>query len=128
MTTIPFLRNSKHTQQSGVVYSADRKTLIHCPKNYSGDFEIPIGVETIGIEAFAGCKRLTAVIFPASLKEIKMLAFANCIELKSINAHNNNSLNIAEDAFKNCDRKALQFSESKKKNTTLSTLQLKQVI
>ena len=99
MTTIPFLRNPKHAQQSGVVYSSDRKTIIHCPKNYNGEFEIPEGVETIGIEAFAGCKKLTAAILPTTLKEIKMLAFANCPELRKISIQSYKPIDIADDSF-----------------------------
>jgi len=105
MTTIPFLRNPKHTQQSGVIYSADGKTLIHCPKNYSREFEIPEGVEIIGIEAFAGCRQLTAIKIPASTCKIAFMAFSKCPGLKSIKIFNQtNVIRADEDAFSDIDK------------------------
>lgn len=99
MTTITFLRNPKHSQQSGVIYSTDRKMLIHCPKNYSGRLEIPEGTETVGIEAFAGCKALTSVILPQSLQKIEMLAFANCTALSKISISTHQNIAVSVDAF-----------------------------
>jgi hypothetical protein len=99
MTTIPFLKNSKNLQRTNVIFSADRKTLIHCPKNYSGEFEIPEGTETLGIEAFAGSKELTSIIFPLSLKKIEMLAFANSNALRKISIAGYGKITVADDAF-----------------------------
>ncbi len=145
MTTIPFLKNLKKLRQTVVIYSTDRKTLIHCPKNYNGEFEIPEGVETIGIEAFAGCKKLTAAILPATLKEIKMLAFANCPELRKISIQSYKPIDIADDAFEKlhfekCELstnsaniqtdilKQFRFTERKNQKTTPVISASKQVI
>ena len=60
---------------------------------YSGKINIPANVtyegidyvvETIGSEAFSGCKELTEVILPPSLKTIRDNAFLNCDKLISI--------------------------------------------
>ena len=99
MTTIPFLKNLKLTQRTDVIFSTDRKTLIHCPNNFVGEFEIPEGIETVGIDAFAGCKALTSVILPKSLQRIQMLAFANCTDLRKISITTHQTIAVADDAF-----------------------------
>jgi predicted metal-binding protein len=99
MTTLHFHTYKRNIQQLNIIYSFDKKTLIHCPKNYSGEFEIPEGTETVGIEAFAGCKALTSVIFPKSLQKTQMLAFANCSALSTISITTHQTIAIAYDAF-----------------------------
>lgn len=47
----------------------------------TGHFNVLYGVETIGIEAFAGCKRLSSITIPESVSEIRMLAFAHTNEI-----------------------------------------------
>ncbi len=55
----------------------DGKLLIHLPANYLGKLVIPQGVEVIGGAACADCKGLREVDIPASVKNIKLLAFDN---------------------------------------------------
>jgi len=93
------LRKSPPFSNATVIISADKKTLIHCPKNYIGEFEIPKGIESVGIEAFAGCKALTSVIFPESIQKIEMLAFANCSTLSKISITSHHTIEVADDAF-----------------------------
>lgn len=86
-----------------LILSKDKKTLIHCPKTFTGHFDVPQGVEIIGIEAFAGCKGLSSVTIPESLSEIRMLAFAECKNLRKISFVRHKFVSIADDAFMNID-------------------------
>ena len=45
---------------------------------------IPEGVTAIGYGAFSGCKSLTEVTIPDTVREISSLAFSDCIKLKKI--------------------------------------------
>ena len=71
--------NEAFKADGGVLYSADGKELILCPCSnipYSGSYEVPAGVETIGDYAFQGTK-MEAVTLPESLVRIGISAFEN---------------------------------------------------
>lgn len=59
----------------------------HCPIDYCGIFKIPDGISYIHENAFIGCKNITSVIFPDSLKSIGLLCFSKCQSLKTIIFH-----------------------------------------
>lgn len=67
-------KNKYYTSIDGIVYTADKKTLIRCPVGKSGKVVIPDGVTTIGRHAFRSCKISEAVI-PDSVTEIGISAF-----------------------------------------------------
>ncbi len=73
------------------------------PENYQAieKIEIPDGYESIGQNAFAGCKNLREVILPDTIKEIGKGAFANCASLESIRLPASLK-NINLQSFKNC--------------------------
>lgn len=64
--------------------SVDGKTFKGLPKNTSGTFIIPEGVEIIAERAFAECMNITSVKLPSSLKAIREEAFDGCYGLISI--------------------------------------------
>lgn len=84
----------------GVEFSDDRKTLVHCPKDFQGEYTIPYGVERIKYGAFARCSNLTSIYIPNSVKEIGFSAFRSSglqsIELPS------SVISIRGQAFCNC--------------------------
>lgn len=49
-----------------------------------GAVTVPEGVTSIGPSCFMGCKSLTKITFPKTLKDIHGAAFFNCTELKSV--------------------------------------------
>ena len=65
--------------EKGVLYTADGKELILCPRrniSYQGSYAVPAGVEAIGDYAFQGTS-LSAVTLPESLVRIGTCAFAD---------------------------------------------------
>lgn len=59
-------------------------------------------VTSIGVDAFYGCIKLTAVIIPNSVTKIEKGAFFDCEKLESINIPDSVT-EIGEDAFFNCE-------------------------
>lgn len=66
---------------NGVLYSADGKQLLLCPAAKTGDYAVPAGVNSIGMQAFYGCKSLTRIMLPGGLTTIGVQAFRECTAL-----------------------------------------------
>jgi hypothetical protein len=62
----------------GVLFDKDMTRLIQCPGAKSGVYEIPGTVTQINPFAFSGCRNLTEIKIPASLKMIGDKAFYDC--------------------------------------------------
>ena len=67
--------NPVYSSLDGVLFSKDKKTLIKCPEGKSGVYTVPVGVTTIGTNAFGNCSKLTGIALPNSLLEIDQYAF-----------------------------------------------------
>lgn len=78
---------SKHyLLKNGVLYSADRKTLIYCSiKGDESEFKIPEGVTVISKHAFFLCDRFTKIVLPTSLKKMENNPFSGCSKLELVN-------------------------------------------
>ena len=72
-----------------------------CSKEAKGVITIPEGVTTISLFAFSGCKNVTSVKLPLSLKIIYGGAFSRCTSLSSIKIPANVE-RISRSAFKDC--------------------------
>lgn len=72
-----------------------------CSKEAKGVITIPEGVTTISLFAFSGCKNVTSVKLPLSLKIIYDGAFSRCTSLSSIKIPANVE-RISRSAFKDC--------------------------
>lgn len=70
-------RSLGYTDIDGIVYSADRKTLLVCPGRRTKPVNIPEGTETISSFAFAE-SMIESVYMPDSLKRIEQHAFHGC--------------------------------------------------
>ncbi|MBQ7209311.1 MAG: leucine-rich repeat domain-containing protein [Paludibacteraceae bacterium] len=86
----------------GVEFSDDRKTLIKCPKDFQGTYEIPNGVVIIARAAFSSCKDLISVKIPTSVERIEWGAFIDCINLSYMIIPENVSF-LGHQAFENCE-------------------------
>lgn len=69
----------------GVLYSNDLKTLYCLPEgNKRTEYTVMEGVETIGKNAFGGCKNLKVIRLPESVTDIRPYAFASSKNLQGI--------------------------------------------
>lgn len=89
------------TDEYGVQYSEDKKVLIKCPETFQGMYNIPEGVSSIGILAFASCLGLKKVTIPKTVNLIEQLAFAGCNNLECLEILNAGPTRL--DAFEGCD-------------------------
>ena len=71
-------------EKLGFEFSDDKRTLQKAPKNISGKYIIPAGVQTIGEMAFQWCKNLQSVTIPDSVQTIGEEAFQACGNLRSV--------------------------------------------
>lgn len=62
---------------------------------------IPNTVESIGAEAFSGCRRLESIVIPRKVTEIRGNCFENCSSLKNVVLHDGIT-SIRGYAFRNC--------------------------
>jgi len=76
-------------------------TFVHCRMSFTGEFDIPQGITSIGGRAFEGCYSLTGVNIPESVSEIGAWAFSGCREFAGINIPANVS-EIGASAFDGC--------------------------
>ncbi|MDD6011354.1 MAG: leucine-rich repeat protein, partial [Oscillospiraceae bacterium] len=77
--------NLNYKSVDGIVYTADGKTVLCCPRGKVGSVDVQNGAETIDKFAFYNCSKLTDITLPDSLTSIGYDAFYNCYALKSIN-------------------------------------------
>ena len=56
----------------------------YMPTNYSGEYVIPSGIQTISGGAFGECRDLTSITIPESVTSIGMYAFSRCSGLTSV--------------------------------------------
>lgn len=73
-----------YTDPFGVTYSDDKKQLIRCPENFSGNYSIAHGTESIDSNAFQNCKELRKLTIPASITRINANAFKDVAGLSVI--------------------------------------------
>ena len=64
---------------------------------------IPEGVKKIKENAFNSAKNLEEVVFPSTLVSIGRSAFSNCRNLRKISLPNIETLEIGDDAFRECE-------------------------
>ena len=72
------------SNESGVLFNKEKTELLCCPGGFSGTYEIPDSVTSIGSSAFEGCTGLTNVTIPDSVTSIDSSAFSDCTSLTSI--------------------------------------------
>lgn len=68
-------QNTEYTVSNGCLYTKNMKTLLLVPRNVSGVFVVPDGVESLCGSCFQSCSDLTKIVLPSSLKTISMFSF-----------------------------------------------------
>lgn len=77
--------NPDFSSDNNVLYSKDKKKLIHYPSAKADSvFSVPDGVTEISGYAFYGCNNLKKIIIPDSVTTVGDYAFENCTKLTSI--------------------------------------------
>lgn len=76
--------NPTFASKDGLLYSKDGKTLLTCPRGRQGSVTIADGVETVLEGAFAGCRALSEVSLPATVRALSYQEFSSCQNLKSL--------------------------------------------
>jgi hypothetical protein len=80
--------NPEYSSADGVLFNKDQTELIKCPPGRTGNYTIPDSVTEIRVEAFDGCRYLTAIIIPDSVTEIGLSVFNDCSGLTSLTIPN----------------------------------------
>ena len=93
--------NTAYTSVDGVLFSADKKTLICYPACKYGRYTVPEGTEYIGYGAFRSAYHMTGITFCSTLKEIDDYAFIYCTILNEV-TFPQNITRIGENAFRGC--------------------------
>ena len=93
--------NSNYSGLGGVLFNKSQTTLIRCPGSKAGDYAIPASVSNIKSLAFLSCKNLTSVTIPASVTNIGEYAFSGCVGLTNITILANVT-SIGNGAFYGC--------------------------
>ena len=76
--------NTEFCDMDGVLFNKDKTELICFPADRGGAYSVPNGVIIIRWGAFYGCKELTQVSFPESLKKIEGAAFSGCNKISNL--------------------------------------------
>ena len=93
--------NKVYKSIDGVLFSADKKTLICYPACKYGRYTVPEGTETIAYGAFRSAYHMTGITFCSTLKEIDDYAFIYCTILNEV-TFPKNITRIGENAFRGC--------------------------
>ncbi len=97
--------SSAYATVDGILYSADKKTIVYCPAARE-TVTIPSYVDTIGKEAFKGCKNITELYIPGNVETIEASAFEGCTGLTSLRFEGADgiTLTVKENAFSGCSK------------------------
>jgi hypothetical protein len=77
--------NKKFRSVDGVLFSVDGRALICYPLGKTAtEYAIPDGTERVASSAFRDYSALTAITFPASVRELGGETFLGCLELRSV--------------------------------------------
>ncbi len=78
--------NTHYTSVDGVLFTADRKTLLYYPDGKETEiYFIPEGTKELGVSAFCAPEKLTSIVLPATLTGVENSSCFSCIpNLKSI--------------------------------------------
>ena len=76
--------NLNYKSVDGIVYTADGKTVLCCPRGKVGSVDVQNGAESIDECAFFQCSKLTDITLPDSLTSIGSEAFRDCNALTNI--------------------------------------------
>ena len=93
--------NPSFSSVDGVLFDKNQLRLIQYPAGKTGSYALPGTSTEIGFGAFANCARLTGVIIPTGVTNVREEAFHHCTSLTSVTIPSSVT-NIGHLAFRNC--------------------------
>lgn len=87
---------------NGALFEKSSRSLIACPGGFSGTFEVPEGILSIGDSAFEECALLEEVLIPNTVTSIGKGAFSSCAALASVTIPESVAT-LGESAFYDCE-------------------------
>ena len=89
--------NPSYSSPDGVLFNKDLTKLVYIPTGRSGTYLIPSNVQTIGNNAFYGCKLITTVTIPNNVSSIETRAFGyNSLMTGFITSSDQPNLTVAD--------------------------------
>ncbi len=77
--------NKNYRSVDGVLFSVDGRTALYYPAGKAAtEYAIPDGTERVASSAFRDCSALTAITFPASVRELGGETFYGCVALRTV--------------------------------------------
>lgn len=77
--------NKNYRSVDGVLFSVDGRTALYYPSGKAAtEYAIPDGTERVASSAFRDCSALTAITFPASVRELGGETFYGCVALRTV--------------------------------------------
>ena len=101
--------NDESNWEDGVLYVGNHA--IEAQKSMDGGCKLRSGTVGIAYKAFTGCKYITSVVIPNSVKYIGDSAFAGCFKLKNVDMSNSLET-IGEKAFYNASLTSITIPNS----------------
>ncbi len=95
--------SASYASAGGVLFDHAKTSLIEYPSGLAGSYDIPNGVTSLGVSAFAGCCSLTAVTIPSTVHNIGDSTFEYCYDLTNV-VIPHGVTNIGNWAFADCYR------------------------
>lgn len=89
------------TDEYGILYTKDKRSLIHAPGALEGEVELPEELVFIRDSAFHGCSKVTKVTIGPNVKRIGKSVFSGCSSLEGIDLPASVT-EVAEYAFRGC--------------------------
>lgn len=96
-------KNNAYFQSiDGALYSSDGKTAVRFPCAKTGEYSVKQDTEIIGEFAFSECK-ISSVVLPKSVKNVKEFAFNFCVNLEKVRFEKESELTyLAENSLVGC--------------------------
>jgi hypothetical protein len=106
--------NGRFGVQNGLLYSADKQILYHCPDGWQGVCVVYKETKMVASEAFLNCTKVRHVVLNG-VRKISEYAFKGCTELRKLNLGEKFE-EIAPQAFDGCQNLTQIIVDNRNKN------------